>query len=569
MRAFPRSAHSPRVFSLGAAAIAVVGVVGVGCNFLRGYAEGESTSLAVHLAAQPATSDVELGAARFLFDDFDSLNTDALETNALPWKLVVATMLSEHPEFVVDTPSDDDWLRALEQRYGFVRAEHVNNWPGSSQPSLTRNIGMIAGTVERSAPRVRFEVSNQGCTTCHASNLWDAQGKPTRQVWLGLGSTSIDLARYSSHVYGALQKASRDPAPVIAMLDRVYPAIDPLERKTLVDILLPALRRRIGGADAPSQPVPFDNGGPGLSNAVGHVKGHFRILDPKQASHEVAFTQVPDLMGLPFRTSLLCDGVYAPTGDQPFAPRRFDAADRVAHTVHMGDVAALFTISTLGVTPKRAHETVPALQDVMKMAAASSGPPFPGVVDDGKAQRGLKVWTQRCTLCHGERTLTERTSQLVEFPNRVSPLDEIETDRARALAVKEGVLGVLKSVPVGRAIDAAPRGGYVAPTLIGVWATAPYLHNGSVPTVWHLMHPEARPDRFEQGGHALDFDKLGIAGAVDAQGTWRYPADFSPWMTPSVVDTTTPGRTHVGHAIPFDTMSEDEKSDVLEFMKTF
>ena len=562
------ASHSSRVVSL-VVGIAGVAALGVGCNFLRGYAEGESTSLASHLAAQPATSDAELGAARFLFDDFNSLNTDALETNALPWKLVVATMLAEHPELVVGEPSEDDWLVGLERRYGFVRAERVGNWPGAQQPTLTRNMGMISGTVERRAPHVRFEVSNQGCTTCHAGNLWDAQGKPTREVWLGLGSTSIDLARYSSEVYGALQRASRAPAPVIAMLDRVYPSIDPLERKTLVDVVLPALRRRIGGADAPAEPVPFDNGGPGLTNAVGHVKGHFRILDPKQASHEVAFTQVPDLMALPYRTSLLCDGVYAPTGDAPFAVRRFDAADRVAHTVHLADVAALFTISTLGVAPRRAHENVPAVQDVMKLAARSTGPAFPGVIDDAKAQRGLAVWTQRCALCHGERTLTGRASQLVEHPNRVSPVDEIETDAARVGAVNEDVLGVLKTVPVGRAIDAAPRGGYVAPTLIAVWATAPYLHNGSVPTIWHLMHPAARPDRFEQGGHALDYDKLGIAGALDAQGTWRYPAGFTPWMTPSVVDTTTPGRTHVGHAIPFDTMSEDEKADVLEFLKTF
>ncbi|WP_372862687.1 hypothetical protein [Spongiibacter sp.] len=35
--------------------------------------------------------------------------------------------------------------------------------------------------------------------------------------------------------------------------------------------------------------------------------------------------------------------------------------------------------------------------------------------------------------------------------------------------------------------------GYVTPPLHGVWASAPYLHNGSVPTVWGILDPDTRP----------------------------------------------------------------------------
>ncbi len=551
-------------------------VLGPGCDFLRGYAEGPSSTLLSWWGQHPPADARELGAARFLFDDFRSLNTDALQTNALPWKLTVAAMFTRHDGVAAPhldggevAPSEEGWLTLLEQRYGFVRASAVANWPGASSPALSRNLGVISGDIRRAVPRVRFEANNHGCATCHASNLWDARGLPTHDVWLGLPSTSIDLGRYSSEVYAALQAAARDPQPVVAMLDRIYPQLDPVERGTIIDIMLPAFLHRIGGVDAPAEPVPFDNGGPGLSNAVGHIKNHFGLLNPTLGPAEIAFTQIPDVISVQVRSSLLCDGIYAPKGHAPFTPHRRDAPDRLAHAQEVGAIGTLFTVSTLGVAPKTAQENLPAVREVMAFFADADTPPFPGVVAIDAARRGLSVWTARCQACHGSIELVGQRSHVVEFPNHLSSLEEIGTDPARANAATAKLLEHLIDYPVGAAIDAAPRGGYVAPTLSGIWATAPYLHNGSVPTLWHLMHPDTRPRRFQQGGHALDFDKVGIKGFVDDDGMWRFPPDYVPWMLPAVYDATSPGRTNVGHVVPFDAMSEAEKADVLELLKTF
>src|SRR5439155_20682065 len=52
--------------------------------------------------------------------------------------------------------------------------------------------------------------------------------------------------------------------------------------------------------------------------------------------------------------------------------------------------------------------------------------------------------------------------------------------------------------------------GYIARPLNGVWATAPYLHNGSVPTLDDLLKPAAdRPQKFLVGYRVYDADKLG------------------------------------------------------------
>ena len=65
--------------------------------------------------------------------------------------------------------------------------------------------------------------------------------------------------------------------------------------------------------------------------------------------------------------------------------------------------------------------------------------------------------------------------------------------------------------------------GYVTPPLHGVWASAPYFHNGSIPDVWSVLDPDARPtmwrrersqtpvhfNQFETRMSAYDHDKLG------------------------------------------------------------
>ena len=47
--------------------------------------------------------------------------------------------------------------------------------------------------------------------------------------------------------------------------------------------------------------------------------------------------------------------------------------------------------------------------------------------------------------------------------------------------------------------------GYNALPLVGLWAQAPYLHNGSVPTLYHLLVPNERPAVFVKS--RLDYDK--------------------------------------------------------------
>jgi hypothetical protein len=94
-------------------------------------------------------------------------------------------------------------------------------------------------------------------------------------------------------------------------------------------------------------------------------------------------------------------------------------------------------------------------------------------------------------------------------------------------------------------------GKYWSPTLAGVWARAPYLHNGSVRTLADLLAaPAERPAAWQRGSRTYDTAALGYTD----DGAYRF-------------DTRAPGNGSGGHAFGADLPAAD-KRDLLEFLKT-
>ena len=115
---------------------------------------------------------------------------------------------------------------------------------------------------------------------------------------------------------------------------------------------------------------------------------------------------------------------------------------------------------------------------------------------------------------------------------------------------------------------------YKGRPLNGIWATAPYLHNGSVPSLYDLLLPkkregdpedgEYRPDQFEVGSREFDPVKVGLKSSGYKSFTF---------------DTSFPGNSNAGHeyasgktaqpnGVILRPLSKDEKLDVLEYLKT-
>jgi hypothetical protein len=104
-----------------------------------------------------------------------------------------------------------------------------------------------------------------------------------------------------------------------------------------------------------------------------------------------------------------------------------------------------------------------------------------------------------------------------------------------------------------------PRGSYEARVLQGIWATAPYLHNGSVPTLAELLKPAAdRKDRFKLGP-AYDKDTVGLA---------TEQPQFNYELKTSDCSDLNSGNSRCGHEFGTTQLSDEEKRALLEYLKT-
>jgi mono/diheme cytochrome c family protein len=532
---------------------------------LSGYAEGSSETMPDYRHSD------DLGFYRLLFEDFQSLDTDAMQRSAVPWKVLGAGLVRVRQAEDPSLPTTEAAMVGLmSQRFGFVVPERVANWPaGSPQPVFERPAGIVSGTVSRSLPEVAFEVANTGCTTCHSANLYDAEGNPTRALWVGLPSSSINMERYARDAYAAMKWAARNPRETLQTIEVMFPGTSATEIKSIRKYYLPQLKKRIGKLERTIDNfTPYSNGSPGIVNGAATIQLYLGVIGvDRWHGEQVAFASVPDLGGLRWRRSILSDGVYAPRGWEHFGPLGAEAQGE-AHRNGMAGVVGLVTLGTLGVRPEVAVSNRGRMRDIIDFVFDRyQPPPFPGPVDRELARTGHGVFERACSSCHGTYEETERGWRLASFPNQLVEQAYMGTDATRWQMVSDYLQERFRKTALAKIIDLRRGGGYVALPLTGLWATAPYLHNGSVPTLWHLMHPEERPARFQVGGHRLDWTRMGIDGEGDASGVYAYPAGYAPWSLPEVYDTTSPGRGNGGHVRPFQGVSEEEKRQLLEFLK--
>jgi len=96
---------------------------------------------------------------------------------------------------------------------------------------------------------------------------------------------------------------------------------------------------------------------------------------------------------------------------------------------------------------------------------------------------------------------------------------------------------------------------YIAEPLAGIWATPPYLHNGSVPNLYELLlPPEQRSKTFHVGSRDYDPKRMG------------YVSEES--LDSFELDTSIPGNSNSGHTYG-TTITEKERRALLEYLKTF
>lgn len=200
-------------------------------------------------------------------------------------------------------------------------------------------------------------------------------------------------------------------------------------------------------------------------------------------------------------------------------------------------------------------------------------PSYPLGVRADPDHLGEGVYNRECASCHG--TLSERQglSAAAVSPRlgSVIPLGEVATDPFRLNSITQAFIDLANRELPTLGTETKPGGiaarrsnGYQASFLDGVYLRAPYLHNGSVPTLADLLAPEnQRPVTFYRGSDILDARRLGFL-SVDQE----LEAAGEDLARLELFDTRADGNSNQGH--PFGTaLSDAEKWALIEYLKAF
>ncbi|MCU0696101.1 MAG: hypothetical protein MUC96_06210 [Myxococcaceae bacterium] len=184
--------------------------------------------------------------------------------------------------------------------------------------------------------------------------------------------------------------------------------------------------------------------------------------------------------------------------------------------------------------------------------------PFTAPATDAVA-RGRELFRERCTACHRDDRCERSESVIV-------PRGSLGTDAERSVKYGPNEVGLINASWFGTGQAHQSTGGYLAPSLRGVWASAPYLHNGSVPTLEGVLDSTKRPRFFRvRGTSRAEYDEAAVGLKVDV--LTAAPVNPTSAERADVYDTTRPGLGNGGHLFG-DSLTDAQRRDVLEFLKT-
>lgn len=362
------------------------------------------------------------------------------------------------------------------------------------------------------------------CATCHVGTYRETRDSQ-RRIVAGMPAAQMDLQGYANFLtacasdprfnYGTLMAAIRKEHPTISWFNRLVYRLF-VVRATRNGILDRAKENAWFDARPPQGPGRVDTFNP------------YKVILGIPMDDSVGTVDLPSLWNQRIRARMW---LHWDGNNDSVEERNKSAAIGAGATADSLDLASM----------ARIEEWILDLKP----------PAYPeGRIDRARAADGRRVFDQACASCHAPGG--SQVGQVIDIA-------EVGTDAERLRSFSPELARGMNTIGEGkpwRFHRFRKTNGYAAMPLDGIWLRAPYLHNGSVPTLRALLFPDERPAVFHRAYDVYDWEAVGFvwSGADAETGGVRF-------------DTALKGNGHGGHRYG-ETLTTTEREALLEYLKT-
>jgi mono/diheme cytochrome c family protein len=410
-----------------------------------------------------------------------------------------------------------------------VFPEHLPDRPGTGYERL----GFIyedAGAkrpIGQSYKEDRVALVGLNCATCHTGTYREAPGAP-RKIVPGMPAHQLDLQGYLRFLTACARDSRFNAPTLLAAIGKENPDLSFFDRLIIRFFVVPRAKRGI--LDRARENEWMDRRpphGPGRVDTFNPYKVLLKI--DTTGDNSVGTADLPSLWNQPLRQGMW---LHWDGNNDLVEERNKSAAIGAGASEGSLDLASM----------RRVEDWILGLKP----------PAFPGArLDSALAAKGQPVYKANCAGCH------ELGSPGV---GKVTPLDSVGTDPERLKSFTPELARRMNTIGTGRPWRFSHfrhSDGYANMPLDGIWLRAPYLHNGSVPTLRALLSPpDQRPVVFHRGYDVYDWQNAGfVSGGAEAE-----KAGF-------MYDTRLPGNGNGGHLYGTNLPLADKEA-LLEYLKT-
>jgi cytochrome c5 len=553
-------------------------------------------------------------------DEIVRFYTTGIGTQLVPYKLVMPLELAKpdktDPKKLVFTGERFFTRSHIEERWRFLTLElsevdeqsdvHRSDVSSRDDPTVGWPLGFVVDKRDDNMsgrPEWRGEWLGPTCAACHTGQVEaaDRNGR-TWKIRIPGAPDLADVNLFLQDLKNSLKAVHEDGvkggSAFAQYVKRYADRFGAEDEKKILEQLKEAVDDRTGwhARNDPPGDIPHGNG---RLDAFGEIYNeiiHMTGTKPVGAILTDAPVSIPFLWDFPYHNLVQWNGAA------PVVPLAFNVAGALAIFAKYDPDAGWFQDPSTIRFGK--------LREMQGLLNRLRSPKWPGhilgTIDKDRAAAGEKLYRDKCLVCHaiqerdqpqkflkavmaridantvidGQVTLpVETESRMAENASRAELTDSEGTKVAASKKLVHATTDIIFSshhpgeiaVLFGEGLsavftwwrDLAPPGGdaYKARPLDGIWATAPYLHNGSVPNLYELLLPQAkRTKQFCVGSREFDSERAGFVMLTEAQCM----ANGRHWL-----DTNKDGNRNVGHEGPgYDMPTEKQARELVEYLKT-